>query len=93
MATDFRIKEQLGELTDRLVDSYLEHKTINYLGHCPLPNPSAVVEIVDDIKEILYPGYRRRQNLHIGNVTYFVGDLIDSLHDRLTQQIARALRA
>lgn len=92
MATDFRIKEQLGELTDRLVDSYLEHKTINYLGHCPLPNPLAIAEIIDDIKEILFPGYRRRQNLHMGNVTYFVGDLIDSLHDRLTQQIARALR-
>jgi serine O-acetyltransferase len=40
----------------------------------------------------MYPGYWRRQNLHIGNVEYHVGDVIDSLHDRLTQQIARALR-
>ena len=29
----------------------------------------------------------------MGNVGYHVGDLIDSLHDRLTQQIARALPA
>jgi serine O-acetyltransferase len=28
----------------------------------------------------------------MGNVGFHVGDLIDSLHDRLTQQIARALR-
>src|SRR5438270_161850 len=28
----------------------------------------------------------------MGNVSYHVGDLIDSLYDRLTQQIARALR-
>ena len=42
--------------------------------------------------DILYPGYWRRQNLHIGNVEYHVGDLIDGLHDKLTQQIARALR-
>jgi serine O-acetyltransferase len=28
----------------------------------------------------------------MGNVVYHVGDLIDSLHDRLTQQITRALR-
>ncbi|MGE3808958.1 MAG: serine O-acetyltransferase, partial [Gemmataceae bacterium] len=41
---------------------------------------------------IIYPGFGRRQNLHMGNVEYHVGDLIDSLHDRLTQQIARALR-
>jgi serine O-acetyltransferase len=92
MATDYRIKEQLGDLTDRLVDSYLEHKSINYLGHCPLPNTSAIAEIVRDVKGLLFPGYRERQNLHMGNVTYFVGDLIDSLHDRLTQQFARAIR-
>ena len=28
----------------------------------------------------------------MGNVTYHVGDLIDGLHDKLTQQIARAIR-
>lgn len=92
MATDFRRKEQLTDLTDRIVDSYQEIGAINHLGHCPLPNTKAVVEILDDLKEILYPGYRRRQNLHMGNVTYFVGDLIDSLHDKLTQQVARAMR-
>ena len=92
MATDFRRKEQLTELTDRLVDSYLEFATINHLGHCPLPSVSAIFEIIQDLKEVLFPGYRRRQNLHMGNVSYYVGDLVDSLHDRLTQQIARALR-
>jgi serine O-acetyltransferase len=92
MATDFRLKEQLSGLTDRIVDSYQEIGSINHLGHCPLPSTAVVVEILEDLKEILYPGYRRRQNLHLGNVTYYVGDLVDSLHDRLTQQIGRALR-
>lgn len=92
MATDFRRKEQLTDLTDRIVDSYLEIGTINYLGHCPLPSTEEIVGIIHDLTEILYPGYRRRQNLHMGNVTYYVGDLIDGLHDRLTQQIGRALR-
>jgi serine O-acetyltransferase len=50
------------------------------------------VSILDDLREILYPGYGRRQNLHFGNVGYHVGDLIDGLHDRITQQVARALR-
>ena len=92
MATDIRLKEQLPELTDRIVDTYREIETINHLGHCPLPSAEVVVEIAEDLKEIIYPGYRKRQNLHLGNVTYHIGDLIDSLHDRLTQQIARALR-
>ncbi len=92
MATDFRRKEQLSELTDRIVESYHEIPSINHLGHCPLPSADAMIEIVQDLKEILFPGYRRRQNLHMGNVTYFVGDLIDGLHDRLTEQFARAFR-
>ena len=92
MATDIRLKERLPELTDRIVDTYQEIETINHLGHCPLPSVEVVVEIAEDLKEIIYPGYRRRQNLHLGNVTYHIGDLIDSLHDRLTQQLARAMR-
>lgn len=91
MATDLRRKEQLPELTDRILASYHEIPTIHHLGHCPLPSSEAVVEIAQDLKEVMFPGYRRRQNLHIGNVMFHIGDLIDSLHDKLTVQIARAL--
>lgn len=92
MSADVRIKEQLPELTRRIVATYGETPTIHHLGHCPLPNCDAVISACEDLKEILYPGYRRRENLHLGNVTYHVGDLIDGLHDKLTMQIGRALR-
>ncbi len=92
MASDLRRKEQLPELTARIVETYNELPSISHLGHCPLPNYKVVISAIEDIKEILYPGYRRREGLHIGNVTYHVGDLIDGLHDKLTTQIARAMR-
>ncbi len=92
MASDARLKEDLPSLTDRIVGTYQEIGTINHLGHCPLPNYEVVISIIEDLKEILYPGYQRREGLHMGNITYHVGDLIDGLHDKLTTQIARALR-
>jgi serine O-acetyltransferase len=92
MATDIRLKEGLPEITEALVATYTECKHINHLGHRPLPNREAIEEILADLMDILYPGYVRRQNLHIGNVEYHVGDLVDGLHDKLTQQIGRALR-
>jgi serine O-acetyltransferase len=91
MASDFRLKEQLPALTDRIVETYTEVGKINHLGHCPLPNYDIIITVLEDLKEVIYPGYRRREGLHIGNVTYHVGDLIDGLHDKLTTQIARAL--
>ncbi len=92
MATDFRLKEQLPNLTERIVQTYHEVGTINHLGHCPLPQYEAVISVIADLQEVLYPGYCRREGLHNGNVTYHTGDLIDGLHDKLTTQIGRALQ-
>ncbi|MGL4552090.1 MAG: serine acetyltransferase, partial [Gemmataceae bacterium] len=83
MATDIRLKEALPEITEAVVATYIECSRTSHLGHRPLPSRDAVVEIIQDLLDILYPGIWRRQNLHMGNVEYHVGDLIDSLHDKL----------
>lgn len=92
MATDLRLKDELPTITDLLVESYTECSRMNHLAHEPLPSRDAVADILADLSEVLYPGYGRKQNLHYGNVGYHVGTLVDGLHDKLTQQIARALR-
>lgn len=92
MATDVRLKERLPLLTERIVATYSTVDAINHLGHCPLPQYASIVEATDCLKEILFPGYRRRERLHLGNVSFYVGDLVDRLHDTLTTQIGRALR-
>jgi len=92
MATDFRLKNQLPKITERIVKTYDDVSSINHLGHCPLPNYDEIINCIGDLKEVLFPGYRRRERLHQGNIAFYVGDLVDRLHDRLTQQIGRALR-
>ncbi len=92
MATDFRLKNLLPDLTEKIVATYTPDDRINHLGHCPLPSYEAVAGILTDLKDVLYPGYRRKVGLHSGNIRYHVGGLIDQLHDSLTTQIARALR-
>ena len=92
MSTDFRRKDELPHLTRRVVETYRTIGKIHHLDHCPLPNLDVVVEIIEHLKDIIYPGYRRREGLHFGNIEYHVGDLIDRLHDLLTEQIGRAFR-
>lgn len=92
MAADLRLKERLPELTTRIVATYSGAGKVHHLGHSSLPSPEAIVQLIEDLKEVLFPGYGRRQNLHLGNVAYHIGDIIDGLHDSLTEQIARALR-
>lgn len=92
MASDFRLKNQLPDITSRIVKTYDEVGTMNHLDHCPLPKYDEVIAAMQDLSEIIYPGYRHREGLHHGNISYYVGDLIDRLHDRLTTQVGRALR-
>ena len=92
MASDVRLKEQLPDLTDLIVETYSSEDKINHLGHCPLPSYTEVIECLLNLKDILYPGYRRKVGLHQGNIHFHVGSLLDALHDQLTTEIARALR-
>lgn len=85
-------KSRLPHVTERIVATYRATDTINHLERVPLPSYQAVDEIIEDCKELLYPGFRRRQGLTAANVTYHIGDLIDSLFDRLATQVCRALR-
>lgn len=91
MSIDLHYKENLPELTSRIVSTYNKVPSIQHLDHCPLPNYTTVIGILEDLKEVLFPGYRGRDKVHMSNVVYHVGNLIDTLHERLTLQIARAL--
>lgn len=91
MSSNVSFKSRLPDLTNQIVETYQQINSINHLGHSALPSREAIIQILFDLTEVLYPGYRRRQNLHLGNVVYHTGDLIDAIFDSLTEQIARAL--
>ena len=92
MASDFRLKEQLPDLTDKIVATFTPEDPINHLGHCALPSYSGVAQILANLNDVLYPGYRGKVGLHSANVGYHIGGLVDTLHDQLGTEIARALR-
>ena len=87
----FEHKSGLPKLTERIVETYRDSNLTHHLDHCPLPNYDKVISVIEDLKEILYPGYRHRDRLHSSNVIYHVGDLVDRLHDRLVVLFERAL--
>ena len=58
MATDFRRKELLPELTKRIVETYSEPGSVNHLGHCPLPNYDEIIAATDPRKQAEAGGSR-----------------------------------
>lgn len=88
---DLQYKDRISEITARIIETYLQTNSPHHLGHCPLPSLDIVVQITEWLREVLFPGYRHHERLHVSNVIYHVGTLVDRLHDRLVDQFERAI--
>lgn len=56
-----------------------------------LPNKSAIIEIMDIIRKLLFPGYFEDQNTEITDLYFYVGSLMMALGNKLQKEICRAL--
>jgi serine O-acetyltransferase len=91
-AVDARFKQHLPDITEALVATYAGGSDLQHMDRRPLPSREIVNDILTDLFDVLFPGFGRRQNLHRRNIQYHVGDLLDGLLDKLSQQVRRALR-
>jgi serine O-acetyltransferase len=86
-------RDQVRAVTRDLVQSFatLQPK-LEHFATTPLPDKSSVIKILDDLMEAIYPGYFGRKYVESSNIEYYVGDLLDSIFARLTEEIYRSVR-
>ena len=86
-------RDQVRDITRELLKTFgALHPKLEHLAATPLPDKSSVITILDDLLEVIYPGYFGRKYVERSNIEYYVGDLLDSIHSRLTQEIYRSVR-
>jgi serine O-acetyltransferase len=86
-------RDQVREVTRDLLRTFgaLQPK-LEHLATTPLPDKASVIKILNDLLEVIYPGYFGRKYVESSNIEYYVGDLLDSIYARLTQEIYRSVR-
>lgn len=57
----------------------------------PMPSVKVIMEIVDLVREIIFPGYFGSSRTRPGSVKYYIGVNIESLYEKLRQQIFAGL--
>src|SRR5215468_940174 len=93
MREHLKKNDQVRDITRRLVETFgaLEPK-LEHFATTPLPDKTSVIKILDDLLEVIYPGYFGRKYVESSNIEYYVGDLLDSIYARLTQETYRSIR-
>jgi len=80
-------EDELPAIISEIVSTYDEVSKINHLGDRPLPSRERVVEIIQGLKEILYPGYFGRRHFTRENIAFHIGDRIYQVARVLSEQI------
>ena len=86
-------RDEVREVTRELLQTFgTLHPKLEHLASTPLPDKSSIIQIIDDLLGVIYPGYFGRKHVEASNIEYHIGDLTDSIYARLTQEIYRGVR-
>ncbi len=75
-----------------LITNYKLGSGINFIDDLNLPVNTAIQEILENLLEIIFPGYTGKRNITTENVSYIIGDLFCKVKASLEVQIYRALK-
>jgi len=90
MAKNRLTNETLDKLVDELTRTYDGDFGINFIDAANLPVRGKIVEALDLVFELLFPGHTGNKVVTRSNVRYIVGDLLSQVRAELSAQIQRA---
>jgi len=80
------------ELVAAIVASYPDEPRTRHIDAGYLPSRDIIIELIQQLRELIYPGYFGKQNLDSATIEYHAGALLSSIHDKLLNQIGNAIR-
>ena len=87
------LNQRLPSLVDGIVKSVVgEHAHLQHLNRVYLPNRQDIVEAIEKLRQLLFPGYFGKQGLTTTNVPFRLGELVIELSDTLYEQVRCCLR-
>ena len=86
------LRGKLPLIVDNIYESYEQTTITRNIGESPLPNKQEIIDILELIREILFPGYYGTSGLCWENVVYFIGSKLDQLFSSLSTEISKSFR-
>jgi serine O-acetyltransferase len=85
------VVDKLDALAGRLLDSYLGDERARRIAHRYLPSRAAIVEILESVLDLMYPGYFGRQDLSRDNLSAHIAQSLAALAPKIEREIEHCL--
>lgn len=82
----------IDKLVNKLLATYEGEGGINFIDVSALPLRDKILDMLDLMLEMIFPGYTGKPTITSTNVNYVVGNMMDQVYEGLSEQIERAYR-
>ncbi len=86
------LHDRLPPVVETLVAAWQTEDCFDHVGPIPIPSHTAIIDIIYQVRQILFPGYFTKSKLHGSNLEYYLGKEITELYERLSREITMAIR-
>ncbi|AJY74492.1 serine O-acetyltransferase [Paenibacillus beijingensis] len=83
---------QINRLISEIAYSHRELPLRISLDSSLLPNSDTIIEIIQLLRELLFPGYFGKQNIINATIEYRIGEVLIEIYEKLSEQVSRVLR-
>ncbi len=85
-------EEKIKNLVGQIAHTYEGDSGINFIDASNLPVRSGILEILDLLFEVLFPGYTGKRTVTKLNIEFIIGDILWQIYTELSEQIERAFQ-
>jgi len=85
-------RRMLPAVVDKIIDNCDDDACYTHIDYEPIPSRASVIDIIQRLKAILFPGYFTNEKLDPINLGYTMGQGVSVLFDMLSEQICLSIR-
>ena len=86
------VEKGIPKLVDQMIANYEKFGGMDHLEGRDLPSKKVVIEVLEDLLTILFPGYLGDSEITKANIRYHLGTKLTSVYTRLTGEVEKSLK-
>ena len=87
-----QFKKELPGIVENIIENCEDGECFTHVDYEPIPSEGYAVDIINKLREILFPGYYNREKIDPVNLKYSIGQSVSIVFDMLSEQIAHSIR-
>ncbi len=86
------VELSLPKLVDDVIRNYETFGGMDHLEGKDLPSKKTVIEVLEDLLTVFFPGYLGKSEITKSNVKYVIGNILTSVYAKLTVEVEKSLK-